>query len=404
MFDYSQEFAATVAEAAASNLLLHRRALEQLHDSLAQLPPQQQTAYREALSRCSQLVETESDPMQFLVFADFDVWTAATRLITYWEKRKEIFGERAFLPVLDLSGNGALAAEDLRLVSTGSFQLTAEDTVVVDRSLEPDGVDFSSDSQIRRNFFLLQLLSRHRVNALRGKGYHFVIQFRHSKRTENRVASKTMELCSKAFPSHLKAIHLVLDTDTHLGFVENAFLFFRMWQFIPCHFAVHHCETPVQALVKLIPHGIPPSALPPSLGGIYQSDVEFPRFLIQLGYAATHITSSSIVDPKSDHSVHTLKCLHEAINLLPENDKAASVEATRRAPELVEAESPPLRFLEFDDFNFAAAVRCICMCAYVWNNQVKICHAKMYYALRLYDFAITGSTVLKCSKIEHFWR
>jgi hypothetical protein len=364
MFDYSQILAATEAETAASSVVLHRRALEQLQDSLAQIPLQQQTAYREALVRCPQLVKTESDPMQFLIFADFDIWNAATRIVTYWEKRKELFGERAFLPVLDLSGNGALTGEDLRLFSTGSFQLTAEDTVVVDRSLEPDGVDFSIESAIRRDFFILQLLSRHRVNALRGKGYQFVIHFRTSKRTESRVASKTMELSTKAFPAHLKAIHLVLDADAHLGFVENSFLFFRMWQVIPCHFGVHHCGTPAQALVKLIPHGILASALPPALGGSYQSSVEFPRFLAKFGFVAT-ATTSSIVNPKSDDRFCALKCLHEAICLLPESEKAAYVEATRRASELVETESPPLRFLDFDDFNFAAAVRYICLCAYV---------------------------------------
>ncbi|GAX19170.1 hypothetical protein FisN_15Lh341 [Fistulifera solaris] len=367
MLDYSQVLAATEAEAAASNLIWHRRALEQLHDSLAQIPLQQQSAYREALVRCPQLVQTESDPMQFLVFADFNSWNAATRIITYWEKRRELFGERAFLPVLDLSGNGALAGEDLMLFSTGSFQLTAEDTVVVDRSLEPDKIEFSIESTIRRYFFILQLLSRHRVNALHGKGYQVVIHFRTSKRTENRVASKTMELSSKAFPAHLKAIHLVLDADAHLGFVENAYLFFRTWQFIPCHFVVHHCETPAQALVKLIPHGILPNALPPTLGGNYQSSVEYPRFLAQFGFVAANALTSLIMDHKSDATLFNLECLHGAIDLLPESDKTAYIEAIQRTPDLVEAESPPLRFLEFDDFNYAAAA--IRLCNY-WKYRV----------------------------------
>jgi hypothetical protein len=39
-------------------------------------------------------------------------------LANYWKKRKEIFAERAFLPI-DLTGNGAMTADDVKLLQTG---------------------------------------------------------------------------------------------------------------------------------------------------------------------------------------------------------------------------------------------------------------------------------------------
>jgi hypothetical protein len=47
-----------------------------------------------------------------------DALAAARRLANYWKKRKEIFQERAFLPI-DLSGNGALTLDDVRILKTG---------------------------------------------------------------------------------------------------------------------------------------------------------------------------------------------------------------------------------------------------------------------------------------------
>jgi hypothetical protein len=48
-------------------------------------------------------------------------------LANYWKKRKEIFKERAFLPI-NLSSNGALTTEDVRILKTGAGVYIPRDT------------------------------------------------------------------------------------------------------------------------------------------------------------------------------------------------------------------------------------------------------------------------------------
>ncbi|GAX12856.1 hypothetical protein FisN_15Hu339 [Fistulifera solaris] len=402
------------AEAAVSRFFFQRRALEQLRDSLALIPLQQQTAYREALIRCPQLVETESDPMQFLLFADFNVWSAAERLVTYWEKRKEVFGERAFLPLLDLSGNGALTAEDVQLIVTGSFLLTAEDTVVVDRSLEPESAEVSIESQIRRNVFLYQLLARHRVTAM--QGCKFVVRYKRFKSMDQRVAAKSSEICTTAFPIRIKAVHMVFAADFQLGFIQNAVSFLcKLWGISSSYLFLHHCETPELALMKLVPHGLLPSALPLSLGGSYNPGVDFVRFLTKLGFTsrsgtenAARCDASSVSQTSSIHSEQDLfaggkisarhmKSFQEAMELLPATDKAAYLQAVQQAPDLVEDESPPSLFMEFSDYDAWAAVRCYDGFVLPLCFQ---CISRLYDGVaRRHDSVIIGDTVSMYSAI-----
>ncbi|GAX19169.1 hypothetical protein FisN_15Lu340 [Fistulifera solaris] len=371
-------------KAAISSFFFQRRALEQLRDSLTLIPLQKQSAYREALVRCPQLVETESDPMQFLHFANFNFWSAAERLVTYWEKRREVFGERAFLPLLDLSGNGALTAEDVQLIVTGSFLLTAEDTVVVDRSLEPECAELSIESQIRRNVFLYQLLAQHQVVAM--QGCKFVVRYKRFKLMDQRVAAKSSEICTTAFPIRIKAVHMVFAADFQLGFIQNAVsLLCKLWGMSSCNLFLHHCETPELALMKLVPHGLLPSALPLSLGGTYNLGVDFVRFLIKLGFTSRSGNESSVMcdassisltsSTHSDHdfaggvSARHMESFKEAMNLLPDTDKSAYLLAMQRVPDLVEDESPPTLFMEFSDCDaWAAATR---LCNY-WKHRFHV--------------------------------
>jgi hypothetical protein len=51
-------------------------------------------------------------------FHPTDPLAAARRLANYWKLRKQVFQERAFLP-MDVSGHGALTADDVRILQTG---------------------------------------------------------------------------------------------------------------------------------------------------------------------------------------------------------------------------------------------------------------------------------------------
>ena len=67
----------------------------------------------------AELVKTETDPIQFVRFCDYDLLAGARRLCMYWTERKALFGaERAFLP-LTLTGTGALTPDDLLSLRAG---------------------------------------------------------------------------------------------------------------------------------------------------------------------------------------------------------------------------------------------------------------------------------------------
>jgi hypothetical protein len=83
------------------------RARARLEEALDLIPDENKSAYMEARERAPHLVELESDPRRYLRNDGMDPWAAAKHLVVYWEKRKEIFGEKAFLP-MTLDGKGHL--------------------------------------------------------------------------------------------------------------------------------------------------------------------------------------------------------------------------------------------------------------------------------------------------------
>jgi hypothetical protein len=75
-----------------------------------------------ALASSGSPAELGSLPVRYLKFLDYDAAKAARRIVDYWSVRAELFGPRAFLPLL-LTGRGALSAEDLEVFRTGSLML-----------------------------------------------------------------------------------------------------------------------------------------------------------------------------------------------------------------------------------------------------------------------------------------
>jgi hypothetical protein len=84
------------------------------------IPYIEKTGYLEAKIKSPQLVENETNPIRFLTYEKWNVWAAARRIVKYWEWKRAIFGEhRAFLPILDVTGNGAMSETDMKYIRTG---------------------------------------------------------------------------------------------------------------------------------------------------------------------------------------------------------------------------------------------------------------------------------------------
>jgi hypothetical protein len=75
-------------------------AFSYLEVALVMIVDSEKEDYAKALEVAPELVSTESDPMRFLRYTNFNVAAAAQRLVLYWKRRCELFGDRAFRPLL----------------------------------------------------------------------------------------------------------------------------------------------------------------------------------------------------------------------------------------------------------------------------------------------------------------
>jgi hypothetical protein len=145
--------------------------------ALQAIPVTEKVAYLEALERAPELVDLESDPVAFLRCEKYDYWSAAHRLVKYWQVRKMVFGpERAFLPMTQA---GAML-EDIEYLQKGLYLILADDefgrsVVYWDRIRSTSDV-IPRDSLSRCNFYLLQAVCE-RASTQR-KGLIFIINFR----------------------------------------------------------------------------------------------------------------------------------------------------------------------------------------------------------------------------------
>lgn len=94
--------------------------LAQLDEAVDMLPTSAKADYLRALATAPDVVEKETNPLEFLRVEEWDPWKAAKRLTSYWTLRRKAFGEhRAFLPILDTTGEGALSNGALQELKRG---------------------------------------------------------------------------------------------------------------------------------------------------------------------------------------------------------------------------------------------------------------------------------------------
>lgn len=77
-------------------------------------------AFMEAKTRCPELIERESHPRRFLWRHHNNIDLALEALAFFWQKRKELFGDRAFL-AMDMTGDGALTTDDTKFIRCGAL-------------------------------------------------------------------------------------------------------------------------------------------------------------------------------------------------------------------------------------------------------------------------------------------
>lgn len=399
--------------------------LDQFHDALALIPDSEKEAYLLAKSTAPKVVRTESDPMHFLRCDRFDPWAAAQRMTRYWAKRKELLGDRAFRP-LNLSGKGALTDEDV-LVFKSCYVVQLPDSaegqsvICFNRELSPKGV--SIEAKWRAMFYLSHLCSQNPTTVRRGViTLHVMTQLNNTTNPSRSVVTGGLDLMQHALPIRVHTCHFLCIRPR-----SNVAAYFANWFNTIQHFLrnsflgrvqVHVCDTGSDVLAKLQPFGILPAGIPESIGGSWsysngrswvkerqaaeetvdpvppsttksarlrepadwagpgddEDEADTERVKPKRARIAQDLSLTDDVFPDGFVESETvtskgLEQMEQAIADLPDEDKADLLQARREVPELVEKESPMIRFLRCERYNSWAAARRL---AVYWKNRKRV--------------------------------
>jgi hypothetical protein len=148
---------------------MQNQALSQLDAAIEVIADYDKEDYVKALEVALQLVLTESDPMRFLRFTNFNAAAAAQSIVLYWKRRREVFGDRAFLP-LTLTGDGAFSDKDIDLIKTGYVVFLPNDqdgraVMCTDYSRR---LDHSLDTRLRCTFYHGHILAENEKSQTDG--------------------------------------------------------------------------------------------------------------------------------------------------------------------------------------------------------------------------------------------
>ena len=91
-----------------------------LREALSLQSSDESKSYHDAILEVPSLVTIESPEWRFFHAERKDHSAAATRLVKYWQRRRELFGQKALLP-MTATGEGALSASDLEVFRSGAI-------------------------------------------------------------------------------------------------------------------------------------------------------------------------------------------------------------------------------------------------------------------------------------------
>lgn len=147
-----------------------KSAIHEMQTALSNIENINKGAYLEALGKAPDLAEQESLWEGFLRFTNCDATKAASMLVKYWEMRKEVFGNRAFLP-MNQTFEGALERKDVAVLQTG-YMMQLPCVKSGDSVLYCDGTKLqkssSTISRARCKFYILSIMSENAISQTRG--------------------------------------------------------------------------------------------------------------------------------------------------------------------------------------------------------------------------------------------
>jgi hypothetical protein len=376
------------------------RGLVELDHALHLISTDEKAVFLEAKALVPQLVENESHPLQVLQFEKYDAVAAAYRLVRYWARRKALFGDRAFLP-LTQTGNGALTKDDIKVLNTGWIALLPNDeegrpVICFDRS-RLDVSMFKGPSRARNLFYILTVASQNSMAREEGGIYVGIFGKQSVEYDPDFFRFFADFIFDRAGSTlfRLKRIHIVC-TGASLGMRRLFGTFLPKFRHIlgkktGRKMLVHTADSELGLIEELELYELNRRNLPSSIGGgwsyssfsgwqvdmVAKENIANSNLLASLQQTGANNASLEQLEleaPRnaansSEARTASRKCLSDlidAIQLLPEEEKAAFMEASTTAPHLVEIESDATRFYQITDYNnWSAAHRIV----YYWKKR-----------------------------------
>jgi hypothetical protein len=242
---------------------------EAVRKAIEELAPELKGAYLQALEKCP----SDITPERFLRHEKGNVGLASKLMARNWSFRVQLFGiERAFLPLNDLSGKGALSELDLKVFSTGFLSLLPNDdegrAVAFFNADETAIPELSTQELMQarfRGFFYM-------LTTVSARSTEFVM-FRYSDSPKlEKERTGMLSLFLQTFPIQLHAFHTLylppnkaamrMYKDTLIP-LHKQYLGEYISKVLHCHI----CESPNEMLDTLLRLGLSKSALPLCAGG-----------------------------------------------------------------------------------------------------------------------------------------
>ncbi|KAL7580699.1 hypothetical protein ACA910_002206 [Epithemia clementina (nom. ined.)] len=283
-----------------------------VHDlAVHYVPFQQSQAYLQAMANDSALVQSETDPIQFVRSSQYDVWAGTQRLCLYWTERLALFGSpRAFLP-LTLTGTGALTLTDIQTLHAGypallPDSLAGPKCVLVDRRNLLPGSATSLETRLRAWFYIFHVLAQDGNLSHNPNVYLLAVSSNNTsvEQTEDwEFVSQATALMASIFPSLQLHVHLVSVPEEKSGAQQQqqqqqppapaqeadeataavtAFVLFQPCIRLQINVQLHvHAKGQSNLVPELQGLGMAPRGIPTTLGGEWKLEEWYRSFQVR---------------------------------------------------------------------------------------------------------------------------
>ena len=249
--------------------------LPAMQAAIDRMPYEEKAVYLEAKKVAPEVVARESEMRRFLLCEDGDVDKAARRLVSYWDYRKELFGDRAFKPML-LTGTGVLSDEDIEILMTGAVAILPPDldgrpVVYLERDLMTPEQMKDEMSRSRCFFYILHLVCLNDSAQTQGIVCLASVANKHNAPTLETTFNKHSNNFSHILPMKVACTHLLaVSSNSALKIIIDGLMA------IGLRMAAYRTKYPIEShrgtsgeevFKKLQKHRLPKRCVPDQYGG-----------------------------------------------------------------------------------------------------------------------------------------